>query len=267
MSPLAFAFLMTLLAGLATGVGGLIAVSTRRGNTAFLAVALAFSAGAMLYVSFVEILPKASASLAGSGPGSSGIPGATIGFFAGIAVVMIVNQVVSRLYARRQSGDDDLAPGSTGARRRLARMGVLIAVVVALHNFPEGLATFLVLLEDPEVGVAIAIAIAIHNIPEGIAIAAPIHEATGSRRRAIVMATASGLAEPVGAIAGYAILRPFITDGVFGMVFAAVAGVMVFISIHELFPAARQYGRPLLATNGAIAGMFVMAASLLLLQA
>ena len=139
--------------------------------------------------------------------------------------------------------------------------------MVALHNFPEGLATFLVLIEQPEVGMAIAVAIAIHNIPEGIAIAAPIHEATGSRLRAIGASLLAGLAEPIGALAGYAVLGPVLGDAVFGFVFAGVAGVMVFISIHELLPAAREHGRPLLATNGAVAGMFVMAASLVLLQA
>ncbi len=261
MSPTAVALLVTLLAGLATGVGGLIAISARRGSRAFLAVALAFSAGAMLYVSFAEILPKAADSLGQAG--GNGLLWATVGFFAGMAAVALLDRGLTRLQRR---GSDRVAHSGASSRDRLRRMGVLIALVVALHNFPEGLATFLVLLEDPTVGFAIAVAIAIHNIPEGIAIAAPVHEGTGSRPKAVGMSVAAGLAEPAGAILGYAILAPFITDAVFGVVFAAVAGVMVFISIHELIPAARANGRPMLATNGAIAGMAVMAASLILLQ-
>ena len=264
MAPILVAFLITLLAGLATAVGGLIAISTRRGNRAFLAVALAFSAGAMLYVSFVEIMPKAIDSLEQAGPGTNGLMWATVAFFVGIALVALLDRGLSRLQRRGQA-HANRAGGSS--RDRLRRMGLLIALVVALHNFPEGLATFLVLLEDPAVGLAVAVAIAIHNIPEGIAIAAPVHEGTGSRRKAMALSVAAGLAEPAGAILGYAILAPFITDAVVGVVFAAVAGVMVFISLHELIPAARQHGRPMLAANGAIAGMFVMAASLLLLQA
>lgn len=263
MSPVVVALLVTLLAGLATVIGGLIAVSAPRGNRAFLAVALAFSAGAMLYVSFAEIMPKAVDSLEQSGPGTNGLMWATLAFFGGIVLVALLDQGLSRLQ-RRGRARAEHAGGSH--RDRLRRMGLLIALVVALHNFPEGLATFLVLLEEPAVGLAIAVAIAIHNIPEGIAIAAPVHEGTGSRRRAVAMSMAAGLAEPAGAILGYAILAPFITDAVFGVLFAAVAGVMVFISLHELIPAARENGRPLLATNGAIAGGFVMAASLLLLQ-
>jgi ZIP family zinc transporter len=264
MSPTAVALLITLLAGLATAVGGLIAIAAPRGNRAVLAVALAFSAGAMLYVSFAEILPKAVDSLEQTTPAGNGLMWATVAFFCGIAVVMVLDRLLTRMQRRGRARAELMA---VSPRDRLRRMGLLIALVVALHNFPEGLATFLVVLEDPAVGIAIAVAIAIHNIPEGIAIAAPVHEGTGSRWRALGMSTAAGLAEPVGAILGYAILQPFISDALFGLVFAGVAGVMVFISIHELIPAARENGRPLLATNGAIAGMFVMAASLILLQA
>lgn len=264
MSPTAVAFLVTLFAGLATGVGGLIAISARRGNTAFLAVALAFSAGAMLYVSFVEILPKAIDSLEQANTAGGGVLWATLGFFAGIAAVALLDHLLTRLQHR---GGERVNGGAASPRSRLRRMGVLIALVVALHNFPEGLATFLVLLEEPAVGIAFAVAIAIHNVPEGIAIATPVHEGTGSRIKAVALSVVAGLAEPAGALLGYAILAPFITDAVFGVVFAAVAGVMVFISIHELIPAARTTGRPALATNGAVAGMVVMAASLLLLQA
>ena len=159
------------------------------------------------------------------------------------------------------------SPASPAEIRRqasLKRMGVLVALAVGLHNFPEGLCTFLALLEDPRVGIAIAVAIAIHNIPEGIAISVPIYHATARRSTAFFYSFGSGLAEPLGALIGYLILRPFINDTTFGIVFAGVAGVMVFISLDQLLPAAREYGRPHLVIYGLIAGMMVMATSLVL---
>jgi ZIP family zinc transporter len=147
-------------------------------------------------------------------------------------------------------------------------MGVLVALAVALHNFPEGLGTFLVLLEDPAVGIVLAAAIAIHNIPEGIAISVPIYHATGKRSKAFLYSFSSGLAEPLGAVTGYLILRPFIDETTFGIVFAGVAGMItIFISLDQLLPAARECGRPHLAIYGLIAGMMVMAGSLVLFAA
>ena len=263
MSTVTGAVLITLLAGLATGLVGLVAVSGRRGSPAFLASALAFSAGATLYVSFAEIMPKAIEAL-GGGTGSRGLAVVSARFFAGIAAMALLDRLPALMQAR---GHARAAGEGGAARNRLLRIGILIGLVVALHNFPEGLATFLVLIEQPEMGPAITAAIAIQNIPEGIAVAAPIHVDTGSRVRAVGASLVAGLAEPIGALAGYAVLEPVLGDAVFGFVFACVAGVMVFISLHELLPASHEHGRPLLATNGALAGMFVMAVPLVLLLA
>jgi ZIP family zinc transporter len=150
------------------------------------------------------------------------------------------------------------------ADKLLFRAGLGVALAVTLHNFPEGMATFFLTLDDPQVGVSVALAIAIHNIPEGIAVVVPIYYATRNRRLAFGFGALSGLAELLGAIIGYAILQPFITDQVLGIVFAVVAGIMVYISIDSLLPAARQYGSAHLAIYGMIAGMGVMAASLVL---
>ena len=146
----------------------------------------------------------------------------------------------------------------------LMRMGIFTALAIAIHNFPEGLATFAAALSDPTLGVAIAVAIAIHNIPEGVAVSIPIYYATGSRKKAFVYSFLSGLSEPVGALVGYILLRPFFNDLVFGLVFSSVAGIMVFISLDELLPTAREYGEHHLAIYGFIAGMVVMAISLLM---
>ena len=146
----------------------------------------------------------------------------------------------------------------------LMRVGLLTALAIAIHNFPEGLATFVSALQSPSVAIPIVAAIAIHNIPEGIAVSVPIYQATGSRRKAFCYSFLSGLAEPLGALLGWLVLRPFMNDTVLGILFAGVAGIMVFISFDELLPAAREYGEHHLSLYGLIAGMAVMAVSLLL---
>jgi ZIP family zinc transporter len=143
-------------------------------------------------------------------------------------------------------------------------MGMVSAMAIGIHNFPEGLATFTAALREPALGIAIAVAIAIHNIPEGIAVSVPVYYATGNKKKAFRLSFLSGLAEPIGALVGYLILMPFLNDVIFGILFAAVAGIMVFISIDELLPAAREYGEAHLSIYGVITGMIVMAISLLL---
>ena len=156
------------------------------------------------------------------------------------------------------------APELAAKFKKLYRVGLLTALAIAIHNFPEGLATFVSALRDTKLGIAIAVAIAIHNIPEGIAVSIPIFYATGNRKKAFVYSFLSGLAEPIGALIGYAVLFSFFNDVVFGILFASVAGIMVFVSLDELLPAAREYGQHHLAAYGLVAGMVVMALSLLL---
>ena len=144
------------------------------------------------------------------------------------------------------------------------RMGLFTALAIAIHNFPEGLATFAAALADPALGISTAIAIAIHNIPEGISVSVPIYYATGDRKKAFVYSFASGLSEPVGALLGYFVLRAYFSDTVFGVLFAGVGGIMVFISLDELLPTAKEYGEGHVAIYGLIAGMALMALSLLL---
>lgn len=270
MESVTLAFLVTLAAGLCTGIGSTIAFFTRHTNRAFLSLALGFSAGAMIYVSFVEILPKARTSLLAAGNSElRSVIVSTIGFFAGMILIAAMDRLLARFSNPHEGIPVELmenagGPGDIHRRASLGRMGVLIALAVALHNFPEGLGTFLVLLEDPAVGLALAAAIAIHNIPEGVAISVPLYHATGKRSKAFLYSFASGLAEPLGALTGYLVLRPFIDETTFGILFAGVAGIMVFISVDQLLPAAREYGRPNLEIYGLMAGMAVMATSLVL---
>jgi len=258
------AFLLTLFAGLSTGIGSALAFFSKKTNTRFLSVSLGFSAGVMIYVSFVEILFKASESLTLVYGENKGWWLTVAAFFGGILFIAIIDRFIPTVenpHEVRLIEDIEKKPDKT----RLMRMGMMTALAIGIHNFPEGLATFIAALDDPELGLAIAIAIAIHNIPEGIAISVPVYYATGSRRKAFILSFLSGLAEPIGALIGFLILMPFMSDQLFGMLFASVAGIMVFISLDELLPAAREYGEHHLAIYGLLAGMAIMAVSLLII--
>jgi len=147
----------------------------------------------------------------------------------------------------------------------LIRTGYFTALVIGIHNFPEGIATFATALTDINLGIVIAIAIALHNIPEGLAVYVPIFYATGSKKTAFKFTFISGIAEPIGAIIAYLILMPFLDDSLLAMLLAFVAGIMVYISIDEIIPAAHSYGKSHVVISGVVMGMLVMAISLLLL--
>ena len=259
------AFGLTLFAGLSTGIGSAIAFFAKRTNTKFLSVSLGFSAGVMIYVSFVEIMVKARDELImelGTREGHWLTAGS---FFAGILFIAIIDKLVPSVENPHEiKMIEDMEDASERKNKKLMRMGLFTALAIAIHNFPEGLATFTAALNDPSLGIAIAVAIAIHNIPEGIAVSVPVFYATGDKRKAFRLSFLSGLAEPVGALVGYLILMPFMGPLVFGVLFAAVAGIMVFISVDELLPSAREYGEHHLSIYGLMGGMVVMALSLLL---
>jgi len=262
-----FAFGLTLFAGLSTGIGSAIAFFAKRTNTAFLSVALGFSAGVMIYVSFVEIMVKARVELTAATGEIEGAWLTAAGFFGGILVIAIIDKLIPSVENPHEMHKvEEMAEAELAQKKsdKLMRMGLFTALAIAIHNFPEGLATFTAALTDPALGVAIAVAIAIHNIPEGIAVSVPVYYATGSKKKAFWLSFSSGLAEPVGALIGYLILMPFLSPLVFGLLFSGVAGIMVFISIDELLPAAEEFGEHHLSIYGMIAGMAVMALSLLL---
>lgn len=267
------AFGLTLFAGLSTGIGSTLAFFAQPTNKKFLSAVLGFSAGVMLYVSFIEVFPVAQEVLQKELGTSKGTLYTVVGFFAGIFIIGVIDRMIP--YAENphelKNTEDMLTPLPQGESKELlnnkylARMGMFTALAIAIHNFPEGIATFFSTLQDPALGISLAIAIAIHNIPEGIAISVPIYFATKSRKKAFLYSFLSGLAEPAGAIAFYFILMPFFNEVVFGMVFSAVGGVMVFISLDELLPAAQKYGAHHHSIYGLILGMLVMAISLLLI--
>lgn len=295
------AFALTLFAGMATGIGSAIAFMARRTNYRFLSVATGFSAGVMIYVSFVEIFVKGGDALAQRYGDYWGSWVTAASFFGGMLLIGLVDNLVPAAENPHEThAEAEIAPlhkpgaplpdghavaANAAARgegfhdhsvghHRLMRMGLFTAIAIGIHNFPEGLATFLAALHDPHLGLAIAVAIALHNIPEGISVSVPIFYATGSRRQAFVYSVLSGLAEPVGAGVGYLAIRLFLGGNagaipaeVMGVLFGGVAGIMVYISLDELIPTSKAYGKGHDSLLGLASGMVAMALSLLLMKA
>ncbi len=300
MSDVWFAMGLTVFAGMATGIGSIIAFTASRTNYRFLSVATGFSAGVMLYVSFVEILFKGLDSLSGRYGDYWGHWINTASFFGGMLLIGLIDNLIPAgenphephseketkplhdpsarppdfaAVAARTAGPPEGMHDHSAHHKKLLRMGLFTALAIGIHNFPEGLATFLAALENPSLGVAIAIAIALHNIPEGISVSVPIYYATGNRRKAFTYSVLSGLAEPVGAGIAFLGLRLFVGGNgdpvppqVMGILFGGVAGIMVYISLDELLPTSRAYGKGHDSLLGLVAGMLLMALSLLLMQ-
>lgn len=258
-------FLLTLFAGLATGIGSLIALLAKHTNKRFLSFSLGLSAGVMIYVSFVEMFSHAQATLTAELGLKYGMSVTVLFFFAGILLIGVIDRLVPSIENPHEIRSVESMEAPLPKNAKLMRMGVMTALAIGIHNFPEGIATFTAAVESPTLGIAIAAAIAIHNIPEGIAVSIPIYYATGDRKKAFRLSLLSGLAEPVGALLAYLVLMPFMSPVVMGCVFASVAGIMVFISMDELLPAAREYGEHHISIYGLVSGMAIMALSLILL--
>lgn len=255
-SNLGVAFILTILAGLSTGIGSAIAYFIKKPKIAYLSFSLGLSAGVMIYISFMELLPDSLATV--------GKYWGLVSFFVGIVFIGLIDLLISEPENPHDfEGLDE--PTATRDPRRLMRTGLLTALAIGIHNFPEGLATFASVLGDVKLGAFIAIAIAIHNIPEGIAVSVPIFYATQNKNKAFFYSFLSGISEPVGAVIGYLILLPFLTPAVLAGLLAFIAGVMVYISLDELVPMAHRYGHGHLAIAGVVSGMFIMAVSLLIL--
>jgi ZIP family zinc transporter len=272
-SDISFALLLTLLAGLSTGIGSAIAYFIRKPEPKYMTLILGFSAGVMLYISFAELLHQSFEKV--------GFATGNIGFFSGIAFIAVLDIFIPHEYKQEHADlSQEMPAGAAPSSRRsrfqrnknehqayLMRAGMLTAIGIAIHNFPEGLAVFSSgITGDRTFGFMVAIAIALHNIPEGVSVSLPIWEATGSRKRAFLYSFAAGLAEPVGAVIGYVVLFNFLTPTLIYSLLAFAAGIMVYISLDELLPTAHLYGKEHLVIIGVIAGMVVMALSIFLIR-
>ena len=278
MNGISTALLLTLIAGAATGLGGALILFKQKISSNFLAAALGLSAGVMIFISLAELFPGSQAEIAANGTIPHGKLFVLLSFFAGMGIIMLIDFLIPEYENPHEAsgltlGDRTAAVGvleQTGNGKNLHRLGLLSALAIAIHNFPEGIATFIGAMNDPQMGIGITFAIAIHNIPEGIAVAIPIYFATKSKGKALLYATLSGMSEVIGALICLAVTTIFgvdLTGGspAFPLILAAVAGIMIYISLDELLPTAEKYGKHHIAIAGVIAGMAIMGVSLLIL--
>ncbi len=242
---------LTALAGLSTTIGSFLGLIFKNPGPRFMSVTLGFSAGVMIFISFVNLLPNAIESI--------GFLSACVAFFFGVIAMFLVDFFIPHDYI----GQTDRKTGVS--EDKLLKTGLFVALGIGIHNFPEGMATFVGTLQDLQLGIVIAIAIAIHNIPEGLAISVPVYAATKSRKKAFWWSFFSGVTEPLGAGIAALFLFPILTATVLSWVIAAVAGIMVYISFDELVPLSHSFGEEHFPILGLIAGMAIMAISLWLL--
>lgn len=254
------AFGITLAAGLATVLGGFLVFLSKTPSPRLLAFGLAFAGGAMVFVSLTEIFNKSVESFS-DGFGTLGFNYASIAFLIGLIAIMFIDRLVPNPHETLDAHDPKFAKKN---QDYVKRIGFMAAAAITAHNFPEGLATFFATLESPTLGASLAFAIAIHNIPEGISIAAPIYFATHNRALTLFACLLSGLAEPLGALIGYLVLKPTLSPAIFGAVFGIIAGAMVFLAMDELLPAAKRYSIGHETVYGLVSGMVVMVVSLML---
>jgi ZIP family zinc transporter len=268
------ALLLTLIAGAATGIGGALVLFKKKLSSNTLAASLGLSAGVMVFISLAELFPEAQKEIASLGSIKYGEAWTLLAFFAGMGIIMLIDFLVPEYEnpheAAELSLDADSLTGQDSNRKSLHRLGIMSALAIAIHNFPEGIATFIGALNDPQMGAGITFAIAIHNIPEGIAVAIPIYYATKSKGKALLYATLSGFSELIGALICIAVTAIFgveLSAGgpVFPLILAAVSGIMIYISLDELLPTAEKYGKHHIAIAGVISGMAIMGISLLIL--
>ena len=271
------ALILTLIAGSATGIGGALVLFKKKLSSKFLAGALGLSAGVMIFISLAEMFPEAQGMMEAIGM-RHGETLVIVAFFVGMGIITLIDFLIPEYENPHEASGLSLdsrtaAVGMlehTGNEKALHRLGIMSALAIAIHNFPEGIATFIGALNDPEMGAGITFAIAIHNIPEGIAVAIPIYYATKSKGKALLYATLSGLSEVIGAALCLAVTAIFgfeLTGGgaTFPLVLAAVAGIMIYISLDELLPTAEKYGKHHIAIAGVVGGMAIMAISLLIM--
>lgn len=272
------ALLMTLIAGGATGVGGMLVLFKKKLSSNVLAGALGLSAGVMIFISLAELYPEAQAKIAEYGALSHGSALVLVAFFVGMGIITIIDFLVPEYENPHEASGLSLDTKTaavgvlehTGSENALHKLGIMSAIAIAIHNFPEGIATFIGALNDPQMGAGITFAISIHNIPEGIAVAIPIYYATKSKGKALLYATLSGLSEVIGALLCWVVTILFgvniTSEGpVFPLILAAVAGIMIYISLDELLPTAEKYGKHHIAIAGVVTGMAIMGLSLLIM--
>lgn len=256
-----YAFLLSLIAGLTTVLGGCITFFLKKESFKILSLGLSFSAGVMIYVSFMEVMPSANEVLSEKLDPKAAMTICTLLFFWGV----LFSALIDLLFPEHVESKDLTENSPEKKRNSIRRLGVFSAIALSIHNFPEGLSVFVSSVESLKFGLPISIAIALHNIPEGVSVALPIYNSTGSRKKAILWSFASGMAEPVGALLGFFAVQIIMPQYAVGTLLSFTAGVMVYLSIDELLPTAKEYEDGHETIIGFVLGMALMAVSLLLL--
>lgn len=263
---LGMAFSLTMLAGLTTAIGGAIAFITKKDNLKVLSLGLGFSAGVMIFISLVDIIPEAQKMLEVNFPVAYQWL-VFLGFFAGILISVLIDYFLPDHVDTQELLHPDAPEEDNHYKHyKLKRAGILTAVAICVHNFPEGMATFLTTTQDIKLGISVALAIAIHNIPEGIAVALPIYHVTGKKRYAMLYASMSGITEPIGALVGMFLVGLLLPQVLVGILMAAVAGIMTYISFDTLLPLAKEYGNWHLSIVGIMSGIMFIWLSLILVS-
>jgi len=244
------ALLLSVIAGLATLIGATIVFLSKSTNKKTLAIALGFSSGVMLSVSFMDLIPSANALLVKAMNYKLSVIFSVLVVALGIFLASLLDRFVPHQEFDEETGESP--------HKNLYKVGFVSMLAIGLHNFPEGIATFMAGYENLSLGITIALAISLHNIPEGIVVAMPIFYATGSKKKAFKYAFLSGIAEPIGAFLAFLVLRPFINDIVLGAILALVSGIMIYVVIEELLPSSRQYGHNKTALIATFFGICIM---------
>ncbi|EGT5661582.1 zinc transporter ZupT [Cronobacter dublinensis] len=249
--------ILTLLAGGATFIGAVLGVLGQKPSNRLLAFSLGFAAGIMLLISLMEMLPAAL-----NEEGMSPVLGYGM-FIVGLLGYFALDRLLPHAHPQDLVDPHTAHRHSRGSLRRTA---LLLTLGISLHNFPEGVATYVTASNNLELGFGIALAVALHNIPEGLAVAGPVYAATGSRRKAVIWAGVSGMAEILGGVLAWLILGTMVSPVVMAAIMAAVAGIMVALSVDELMPLAKEIDPHNNPSYGVLCGMSVMGLSLTLLQ-
>ena len=264
-----YSFILTLFVGLTMGFGSLFSFLIKDENKKFLSFSLSFSAGIMIYISFMEILPEGMHLIEETVNGNKGKMIALAAFFGGMIFTALLEKLVHSMAGDHHHDLDSDEMNHTHKhdeldKSHMEKLGIMTAISIGIHNLPEGLAIFATGLKDITIAIPLAIAVILHNIPLSIAISVPIYYATKSRKKAFLYASLVGLCQPLGAIIGYFLFSSFFSDMLFGILFSIISGIMVFVSLDELLPTSQQYEDHHFSVYGTILGMMVMAISLIL---
>ena len=243
------ALILSFLAGMSTLLGALVIFTTNKKSEKLVTISLGFAGGVMISVSFTELIPTANILLSAYAGEKMGVVLGVVFLLVGVLLAALLDKFVPHI---------EETDGEGKKHENLFRVGFVSTLAIGLHNFPEGIATFMAAYEDVTLGISIALAITMHNIPEGISVAMPIYFATGSKMKAFKYTFLSGIAEPIGALLAFFILKPYINDLTLGMLFGVISGIMLYIAIEELIPSSRQYHYTKEALISTFAGIILM---------